>query len=48
MTAGVATGQPGLFTGSRRFAWTRAGERPAWPVLRRESHRLFPEEMSAA
>jgi len=26
----------------------RAGERSTWPVLRRECHRLFPEEMFAA
>src|ERR1039457_2728708 len=31
-----------------RFLRTRAGERPTWPVLRREWHRLFPEEMFPA
>ena len=48
MTVGAAPRQPGLLTGQRRFVLGRVGERPAWPVVRRECHRLFPEEMSAA
>jgi hypothetical protein len=48
MTVDVAPRQSELFTGQRRFAGTRAGERSIWPVLRRECHRLFPGEMFAA
>ena len=48
MTVGAAPRQPGFFDGTAASCVDPAGERPAWPVLRRECHRLFPEEMSAA
>jgi len=46
MTVGAAPRRPGLLTGQRRFVRTRVGERPAWPVLRRECHRLSPGRWS--
>jgi hypothetical protein len=45
VTVGVVVG---VVDGTAAFVWTRVGERPTWPVLRRECHRLFPEEMFAA
>jgi len=48
MTVGVASRQSGLLTGQGVLRGPGPVERPAWPVLRREGHRLFPEEMSAA
>jgi hypothetical protein len=39
----VAPRQPGcLFDGTAAFRVEPVGKRPAWPVLRRECHRLFP------
>jgi hypothetical protein len=37
-----------MLTGQRRLAWVRADEKSTWPVLRRDCHLLFPEEMFAA